>query len=129
MICHTSVPILFLHIEVEQFKGWMISISYEYIFLNNNVQSRLLLSPIIRSFLLHSDTEYSPIELPVSHLFQNLEQSVAFRTTTLFTIGWQPVHNFLLMKIKITGCGIIHFVCTFCMKCQKICSICSLPWC
>ena len=46
---------------------------------------------------MHSDTEYMPIEFPVSHLLQNQDQSVAFRTTTLFTIGWQPVHNFLLM--------------------------------
>ena len=52
---------------------------------------------LIRSFLVHSDTEYRPIEFPVSHLLQNLDQSGAFRATTLFTIGWRPVHNFLLM--------------------------------
>ena len=46
---------------------------------------------------MHSDTEYRPIEFPVSHLLQNLDQSVAFRATTLFTIGWWPMHNFLLM--------------------------------
>ena len=46
---------------------------------------------------MHSDTEYRPIEFPVSHLLQNLDQSMAFRATTLFTIDWRPVHNFLLM--------------------------------
>ena len=46
---------------------------------------------------MHSDTEYRPIELPVSHLLHNLDESMAFRATTLFTIGWRPVHNFLLM--------------------------------
>ena len=30
----------------------------------------------IRSFLVHSDTEYRPIEFAVSHLWQNLDQSV-----------------------------------------------------
>ena len=49
---------------------------------------------------MYSDSEYSPIEFPVSHLLQNLEQSVAFRATTLFTIGWRPVHNFLLWQEK-----------------------------
>ena len=53
----------------------------------------------IRSFLVHSDTEYRPIESPVLHLLPNLDQSVAFRATTLFTISWWPVHNFLLMTI------------------------------
>ena len=52
----------------------------------------------IRSFLVHSDTKYRPIEFPVSHLWQNLDQSVAFHATTLFTISWWPVDNFLLMK-------------------------------
>ena len=42
---------------------------------------------------MHSDTGYRPIELPVSHLLQNLDQSVAFRATTLSTISWWPVHN------------------------------------
>ena len=51
----------------------------------------------IRSF--HSDAEYRPIDFPVSHLLQNLDQSVAFCATTPFTIGWRPVHNFLLMKL------------------------------
>ena len=52
----------------------------------------------IRRFLVHSDTEYRPIEFPVSYLLQNLDQSLAFHATTLFTIGWRPVHNFLLMR-------------------------------
>ena len=51
----------------------------------------------IGSFLVHSDTEYRPIEFPVSHPLQNWDQSMAFRATTTFTIGWRPVHNFLLM--------------------------------
>ena len=46
---------------------------------------------------MHLDTEYGPIESPVSHFLPNLDQSVAFRATSLFTIGWQPVHSFLLM--------------------------------
>ena len=54
----------------------------------------------IRSFLVHSDTEYRPIEFPVSHILLNLDQSVAFRTTTLFTIGRRPMHNFLPMKCR-----------------------------
>ena len=41
----------------------------------------------IRSLHVHSDTEYRPIESPVSHLLQNLVQSVVLRATTLFTIG------------------------------------------
>ena len=58
----------------------------------------------IRIFLVHSDTEYRPIEFLVSHLLQNLEHNwpstpVAYRATTLFTIGWRPVHHFLLMSI------------------------------
>ena len=44
---------------------------------------------------MQSDTEYRPIELPVSHLLQNLDQSAAFHAATLSTIDWRP-HNFLL---------------------------------
>ena len=47
---------------------------------------------------MHSDTENRPIEFPVSHLMLNLDQSVAFRATTLLVIGWRSVHNFLLMR-------------------------------
>ena len=47
---------------------------------------------------MHSDTEYRPIESPVSHLLPNFDQSVAFCATTQLTIGWRLVHNFLLMK-------------------------------
>ena len=50
---------------------------------------------------MHSETEYRPIEFPFSQSLQNLDQSVAFRATTLFTIGWRSVHTFLLMRMKI----------------------------
>ena len=33
---------------------------------------------------MHSDTEHRLIEFPVSHLMLNLDQSVAFRATTLW---------------------------------------------
>ena len=46
---------------------------------------------------MHLESEYRPIEFPVSHRMQNLDQSVAFCATTLFTFGWRPVHNFHLM--------------------------------
>ena len=50
-----------------------------------------------RSIFVPSDTEYRPIESLVSHVLPNLDQSVAFCARTLFSIGWQPLHNFLLM--------------------------------
>ena len=65
--------------------------------LVNKICKMPTLQLVIRSFLVHSDTEYRPIEFPVSHLLQNLDQSVAFCATSLFTIGWWSVHNSLLM--------------------------------
>ena len=45
---------------------------------------------------------------------QNLNQSVAFRATTLFTTGWRPVHNFLLMfGIELNFDVNFVLVCTF----------------
>ena len=50
---------------------------------------------LIRGFVVHSDTEYRPIESPVTFAeFRPIVNRVVVRQSL---ICWRPMHNFLLM--------------------------------